>query len=132
MIGNGITDLNTISQSMNLPYNVVLNDILKLIELKILTNVSIDESGHKLKSGNDEFSFSFSFTKTQAQVRCPGCGAMYTLSEGESRECEFCGTKVVLNKKGLFDDFDINSFFKKILIKVFICLFSQRKQGFIP
>jgi len=72
MIGNGITDLNTISQSMNLPYNVVLNDILKLIELKILTNVSIDESGHKLKSGNDEFSFSFSFTKTQAQVRCPG------------------------------------------------------------
>ena len=89
---NEIFTLEEISERSNKSEKTVINDINALINEGFLKNIHID-----LEQGTIEGAFVTSIKEQilRKVIRCSGCGARNEVVENETRECEYCGRKLV-------------------------------------
>ncbi len=100
IIYQNIRSIDSISMTINLPYDYVLNDLQNMINIGYLKDAIINQS-------NGELIFSKDFMESKALARgssestnrskvlkCSGCGANNIVIEGIISECEYCGTLI--------------------------------------
>lgn len=101
IINGGVLDIDSIASTVALPYNVVIKDLHKMLELEYLEYAYIDNGNRKIVFGQQILDphFIHNTPSNQAHeetksVRCPGCGAHNVITVGKVTECEYCGTPI--------------------------------------
>lgn len=93
---NEIFTLEEIANKSNKTVNNVIRDINALINEGFMKNIHVN-----VKDGTIEGAFVTSIKEQilRKVIRCSGCGARNEVVENETRECEYCGRKLVYENR---------------------------------
>lgn len=112
VINQGITSLDTISNTLNISYDISRNEILTLISKGTFKGARIDDVQRCIVTTNpvasaprvgiEEFANSMSQLagslgmangggSTEVIAKCPGCGGTMAAIKGQAVECDYCG-----------------------------------------
>ena len=97
IVNRGIHEIDVIASTVGLPYDVVHNDIIILINKGYLKNAYIDERLKEIvfpdnHPSNENATTQGAFIQSKV-VTCPCCGANNTIY-GNVGECEYCGSPI--------------------------------------
>ena len=103
IVNQGIESLDTIAAMSNVSYDVVVDDLNKMISQGILSNAVIDQMSRTIvlsKARVAEQPQMVYVNNTSSEplqmvtVTCPGCGAKMPLAKGTVCNCEYCDTPI--------------------------------------
>ena len=97
IVNSGIHEIDVIASTVGLPYDIVHNDIINMINKGYLKNAYIDEEKEEIvfpddRPSNEKATPNRSFIQSKV-VPCPCCGANNTIY-GNVGECEYCGSPI--------------------------------------
>ncbi|MFQ8603278.1 MAG: zinc ribbon domain-containing protein [Anaerovoracaceae bacterium] len=87
---NGTIPLAKLSDFMEIPQEDMKIKLEKLIEERYLINVHVDNNTNMVVLNRS----TTTGTHKIKEIACPNCGALNTISSGQTSECEYCGTKL--------------------------------------
>ncbi|CAM3565570.1 hypothetical protein G7061_10280 [Erysipelothrix sp. HDW6B] len=93
---NEMFTLQELAKASDKSEATIIREINSLINDGFLKNIHLNE---KLRTVEGAFVTSVKEQIQRKVIRCSGCGARNEVVENETRECEYCGRKLVYNHK---------------------------------